>query len=1460
MKISPVKAGSQRVAILTCALLLCAARSWAADIITYGTLGSNTWTCPVGVTNVQVECWGGGGTGASARRPSTANGYGGGGGGGAYAKSNVTVTAGSSYTIYVGGGGFHTTATIAATGVAGAPGTNSWFGTSSTTNALAAGGNGAQDSLGNSSSGGTGGTTAASIGATLFSGGAGQVGGSPNGGGGGSSAGTGANGNNATTRPNGATAPTGGGNGGTAGNATSPKTGSVGSVPGGGGGGAVSTGSQQSGGDGAAGQVKLTYTVVYDRVNVETAANGSGSIVAAQNVSAGSSITNYAIGRGSDNSFMSNAPATWTLINKSGGVVDSDLVASGDSKSAVFTAHLSGSATIRAVIGTATTNASGLITVPSTGVNATWNVDADGNWSASGNWSGGVPSAAGDTATLGVGTGLRTVTLDASESLGGLSFTNANSFVISGANTLTMDNSANGAALVVNDGTANAIQSSVALNDNTAVTVGSGKTLTLSSVANTSTAKTLGFGGAGTTILSSANTYGPASAGTTGSTLSGGTTVQLGNNGSLGAGDVSVTSSSGTLRAGVAALSLANNIAVGSGATVTVDNNGNSVSLGGVVSGSGALAKTGSGTLTLSGVNTYSNSTTIGTGTLSIASDSNLGTAPGSATTNSLVLGSSTSGLLVTGTTTLAANRGVGLGATSGSTGSTGLIDVAASQIATINGIITSAGNTGTNGLTFNSGSGTGTAVLGGANTFNGTTLISAGTLKLANSLALQSSTLNYSSGTLSFGSLTTATLGGLSGSQNLSLLNDSAAAVALTVGGNSVSNNYSGGLSGTSASLTKSGTATFTLSGNNTYTGNTTVSGGTLEIAAGGSVSCAGVFAPSTTVRVSGGSLTASANSTLGVANTSGGTFNLQSGSATFNAGLTGVNQDAQFINITGGTFTSTDVTLNRAVAFATAPTATAPVSGSTSGGMYINSATASVALGTLSIGIGNSSASVRMDAGTMTASGKVLVSRISGGSTRWSILHINGGTFTSTDTANGIVVAQNNATACNGEVYLSGGSTNTAEKIAFGTTTDTLGGNGFLIVNNASLYLGSGGIAQSNTTGFTTTISLLNGTVGAKADWSSSLGMQLSGTSFTLQAADASSVARNITLSGALSGAGALVKSGGGTLTLGGVNIYAGTTTVSNGTLRVDGSLGAGATAVKTGATLGGGGTVAGVVTVESGGTLAPGASIGTLTLSSAPALGGTLVAEINRNGGSPLADKIICNGGATLGGTLTVTNIGAAAQNGDTFDLFDGSVSGTFTTINLPPGGLNHWKTNNLVVDGTITFTNNAPVATNISIGCTLGDSVSLQVLGGKNSATDADGDSLTITSVGTASSGTSGSTSSNVTYTANGTTGTHAFSYTVTDSLGATDTKTVTVTVSSAAGYNQLSAPVNNGNGTFTLGYLGIPGLNYALDESPDLVAPFTWYPVLTNTASGTGAITYTVPLSYPSGSFRTRYVP
>ena len=120
---------------------------------------------------------------------------------------------------------------------------------------------------------------------------------------------------------------------------------------------------------------------------------------------------------------------------------------------------------------------------------------------------------------------------------------------------------------------------------------------------------------------------------------------------------------------------------------------------------------------------------------LSIAADTGLGTAPGTATPGVLTINGGT--LATTTTFTLSANRGISLGT------SNGTVDVAGGTTLTYSGI---AAGTGT--LTKVD---TGILLLGGVNTYTGATLISAGTLKDGIANALTSTTTLTVNGTGTF-------------------------------------------------------------------------------------------------------------------------------------------------------------------------------------------------------------------------------------------------------------------------------------------------------------------------------------------------------------------------------------------------------------------------------------------------------------------------------------------------------------------------------------------------------------------------------------------------------------------------------------------------------------------------------------------------------------------------------------
>jgi len=155
---------------------------------------------------------------------------------------------------------------------------------------------------------------------------------------------------------------------------------------------------------------------------------------------------------------------------------------------------------------------------------------------------------------------------------------------------------------------------------------------------------------------------------------------------------------------------------------------------------------------------------------------------------------------------------------------------------------------------------GFGALTLGAPNTYSGNTLVTGGTLAVANQLALQLSTLDTSGAdTVSFAGLASATLGGLTGPGAINL-----ASAALSVGNNNSSTTYSGALRGP-GSLAKIGSGTLTLAGNNTYSGGTSVNAGSLIV--DGSLA-------STAVMVNGGA-------TLGGTGSIGGSVAVAGGSS---------------------------------------------------------------------------------------------------------------------------------------------------------------------------------------------------------------------------------------------------------------------------------------------------------------------------------------------------------------------------------------------------------------------------------------------------------------------------------------------------------------------------------------------------------------------------------------------------
>ena len=327
-----------------------------------------------------------------------------------------------------------------------------------------------------------------------------------------------------------------------------------------------------------------------------------------------------------------------------------------------------------------------------------------------------------------------------------------------------------------------------------------------------------------------------------------------------------------------------------------------------------------------------------------------------------------------------------------------------------------------------------------------------------------------------------------------------------------------------------------------------------------------------------------------------------------------------------------------------------------------------------------------------------------------------------------------------------------------------------------------------------------------------------------------------------------GGLVKAGPGTLRLTSPNTYVAGTTLSAGRLLVNNASGSGTGSgaiTVDGGILGGTGIISGVLTLNSGGTLAPGLSIGTLRLGSSPILNGTIVMEIDRNGGTPMADKLSVSAGTLdYAGTLTVQNVGPAMTGGEVFTLFSApTYSGSFDAFNLPAlsSGMN-WFTGSLTNNGTLAvnrqplppallrFTNTAPALLQIPFALLT------------TNTTDPDLDTLQVAGFDPATTnGIPLLADANGLVYSNRASVTDRVSYTLSDGRGGTTAGVVeivnigSIPAAQFAGLPKLSA------GSAQLSFSATPGWTYFLDRSTNLV---TWKTIYTNVAPASGILDFT----------------
>ncbi len=471
---------------------------------------------------------------------------------------------------------------------------------------------------------------------------------------------------------------------------------------------------------------------------------------------------------------------------------------------------------------------------------------------------------------------------------------------------------------------------------------------------------------------------------------------------------------------------------------------------------------------------------------------------------------------------------------------------------------------------------GSGTLTLSATSSHTGATTVSAGTLSIAADSNLGSGLLTLAGGTLAITGTTT--------------IDNGIAITAASTIDTSANATLSGALGG-SGTLTKAGASTLTLSGTNTHTGAVTVSAGGLTLSGGQNLgdSSAVTVSSGATLTLSGGgetigSLAGAGNVVLGYTLTTGGNGNNTSFSGVISSiGTNGIVKNGS------GTFTLTGA--NSYTGSTTINAGSLAISGSGSAGSgssttIASGATLSSSAATLTLGSLAGAGTLSFGANAVSAGGNNASTTFSG-----AFGNSSSGTFSKTGT---------------GTLTLSGSSSGSDAAI------QVSGGGRLVIAGDGNL--GGGTLSISGSTLQVTGSDTIDNAI------------TLTGTA-TVQ------VDSGATLSGAIGGTGNLVKTGAGSLGLSGANNATGTTTVSAGTLSVDGD----------------GNLGSGMLTLGSGTTLLLN-SLG--TVSRAVALAGSATVEVGGNGS-----------GTTLSGVISGT--GSLTKTGASPLMLSGTNSYTGTT---------------------------------------------------------------------------------------------------------------------------------------------------------------------------------------------------
>lgn len=448
-----------------------------------------------------------------------------------------------------------------------------------------------------------------------------------------------------------------------------------------------------------------------------------------------------------------------------------------------------------------------------------------------------------------------------------------NPTINSGATLRTDANNQLGSSFLTNNGTFNLNNTTqtLALQGNGSTTLGTGSMVIDNTVTNTYSGTVSGGTGAsivkqnsGTQTLSGNLTGFTGGVSITGGTLTlsgtntytGGTSVSAGqlninSSTAIGGATGTLTLSGGNIdNTSGGSITLANNnpqawnsnftfagtqsLNLGTGAVAmsasrTVAVSANTLTVGGVISGSGfSLTKNGNGALTLNGTNTFTGGTTLNAGTLNIGNAQALGTTAGTFTIAGGTIDNTSGGALTLSNYPQAWNGNFVFTGSNNLNMGTGAVTLGANTQVTVSAnTLTVGGNVGETGgaRTFTK-AGNGTLVLSGTNTYSGTTTINAGTLSVASNNALGSGSLTLGNGTL-------AITGTTSRSQGISVTDLSSTAAIDVASGQTftLSGNLTGGATN-STKYGKAGAGTLIVSGSsNTYNGKIQIGDGTVIV-----------------------------------------------------------------------------------------------------------------------------------------------------------------------------------------------------------------------------------------------------------------------------------------------------------------------------------------------------------------------------------------------------------------------------------------------------------------------------------------------------------------------------------------------------------------------------------------------------------------------------------------------------